>query len=52
MQQDSTLEVMLVHVNQVYALMGCLLQDIEFMVGNTLSYLGRIDKGASKNAGK
>lgn len=28
---------MLCHVNHIYAALGCVIQDIEFMVGNMMS---------------
>ena len=38
-QKNSTLEMMLIHANNIYAGLGCILQDIEFMVGNVLTHL-------------
>ena len=36
-RENSNLEVMMCHVNHLYSAMGCILQDIEFMVANMLT---------------
>lgn len=52
-QENSTVEMMLCHVNHIYAALGCVIQDIEFMVGNMLTQEEKIKKErASMPAGK
>ena len=34
---EMNIEVMLCHVHHIYAALGCVIQDIEFMVGNILA---------------
>ena len=35
-QQSNSLEMMLLHANYIHSLMGCILQDIEFMIASSL----------------
>lgn len=35
-RDNSSLEVMMCHANHLYSAMGCILQDIEFMVANMI----------------
>lgn len=37
LRNESTIESMLVHVHHIYSALGCVIQDIEFMVGNMIS---------------
>lgn len=41
--------MMLIHANHIYAGLGCIIQDIEFMVGNVLTHL-KSSTGAIKIA--
>ena len=36
-KETSTLEMMMCHANHLYSAMGCILQDIEFMVANMIT---------------